>query len=59
MVHWEMMKWVVNFIVENKDKWENMKRNKKEDLMKENKRNEWEKKSKEDDIKQLQDDKEM
>ena len=54
-----MMKWVVNFIVENKEKWENMKRNKKEDLMKENKRNEWEKKSKEDDIKQLQDDKEM
>ena len=43
--HWEMMKWIVAFIDENKEEWDKIKRMKKEDREKQEERDNWEMKS--------------
>ena len=52
--HWDMMKWIVQFIDENKEKWDRIKKQKKLDMKLELEKEEWIKKSKEEKIKLLQ-----
>ena len=51
--HWEMMKWIVKFIEDNKKEWEVLKRRRKEDDENSRKRQQWLEKDKEDKIKLL------
>ena len=48
--HWEMMKWVVQFINNNKPKWEEIKKQRKEGEKKEEEKLKWEELSKEEKI---------
>ena len=51
--HWEMMKWVVRFIDENKDEWSRIKLMRKKDMERKQEREIWEKKSMEEKRKEL------
>ena len=39
--HWEMMKWIVKFIEDNKKEWEVLKRRRKEDYENDRNRQQW------------------
>ena len=51
--HWDMMKWVVQFIDDNKERWDEMRRRKKEDRKQQELLEDWNKKTKEEKIEQL------
>ena len=53
-----MTKWVVQFIEENKEKWDRMRKQKREDMKKEKEKEDWENKTKEEKIKLLKEEKE-
>ena len=52
-----MMKWIVQFIDENKEKWDKIKKQKKLDIKLQTEKEEWEAKTKEEKIKLLQEEK--
>ena len=55
--HWDMMKWIVQFIDENKEKWDKIKKQKKLDMKLQTEKEEWVTKTKEEKIKLLQEEK--
>ena len=54
LAHWEMMKWVISFIEENKERWDRMKQKRRKDREEEAASNEWKTKTMEEKILQLQ-----
>ena len=52
--HWEMLRWIVQFMDENEDKWAELKRIRTTEEEERTKRSEWEKKTQEQKIKEIQ-----